>query len=284
MTECLYHKADLDGLCSGAIVSMFEKNCRMVGIDYGEKYDPPKPEEIEKLYLVDFSFQPIEKMVELADYLGREKIIWIDHHKSAIEEAKRVGLDSLPGAREIGKAGCELAWEYFNHHGVDAPTPEAVRLLGRYDVWDLQKGVLAFQYGMRSKAKGYDSPVWESILHNNLQALTATKEILREGEAILEYVKLDNEKYLTSCGFESQLEGHTAIVLNRLASSQAFEGSYDPSKHDMMIAFVRKNAAWRISLFSTKSGVDCSTIAKKYGGGGHKGAAGFICDTLPFKI
>lgn len=281
MTECLYHRADLDGLCSGAIVSMFEKNCRMVGIDYGEKYDPPKPEEVEKLYLVDFSFQPIEKMIELADYIGREKIIWIDHHKSAIEEARRVGLDSLPGAREIGKAGCELAWEYFNP---STTTPEAVTLLGRYDVWDIKDGVLAFQYGMRAKVKDIFSPTWTTLLANHAQALATTKEILREGEAILEYVKLDNEKYLASCGFESQLEGHTAIVLNRLASSQAFEGNYDPSKHDMMIAFVRKNAAWRISLFSTKDSVDCSAIAKKYGGGGHKGAAGFICDALPFKI
>jgi oligoribonuclease NrnB/cAMP/cGMP phosphodiesterase (DHH superfamily) len=253
----------------------------MVGIDYGENYDPPKPENIDKLYLVDFSFQPIEKMVELSNHIGREKMVWIDHHKSAIEEAKRVGLDTLPGAREIGKAGCELAWEYFNP---STEMPEAIRLLGRYDVWDLKDGVLPFQYGMRAKVKDINSPVWTAILANHAQALAATKEILREGEAILEYVKLDNEKYLASCGFESQLEGHTAIVLNRLASSQAFEGSYDPAKHDMMIAFVRKNAAWRVSLFSTKETVDCSAIAKQYGGGGHKGAAGFICDTLPFKV
>ena len=281
MTECLYHKADLDGLCSGALVSLFERNCKMVGIDYGEKYDPPKPEDVEKLYLVDFSFQPIEKMIELSDHIGRDKLVWIDHHKSAIEEAKRVGLNTLPGAREIGKAGCELTWGYFSP---STNIPEAVRLLGRYDVWDLQDGVLAFQYGMRAKVKGVHDPIWTVLLDNHAQALAATKEIMREGEAILEYVKLDNEKYLASCGFESQLEGHTAIVLNRLASSQAFEGSYDPKKHDMMIAFVRKNAAWRVSLFSTKESIDCSAIAKKFGGGGHKGAAGFICENLPFSL
>lgn len=28
--------------------------------------------------------------------------------------------------------------------------------------------------------------------------------------------------------------------------------------------------------------IDVSVIAKAHGGGGHKGAAGFICDNLPF--
>ena len=32
-----------------------------------------------------------------------------------------------------------------------------------------------------------------------------------------------------------------------------------------------------------KKNIDCSEIAKKYGGGGHKQAAGFQCKELPFK-
>jgi nanoRNase/pAp phosphatase (c-di-AMP/oligoRNAs hydrolase) len=37
---------------------------------------------------------------------------------------------------------------------------------------------------------------------------------------------------------------------------------------------------WIISLYSRN--IDVSEIAKKYGGGGHKGAAGFHCKDLPF--
>jgi len=29
-------------------------------------------------------------------------------------------------------------------------------------------------------------------------------------------------------------------------------------------------------------GIFCREIAKKYGGGGHKGACGFVCKVLPF--
>ena len=33
---CFYHKADLDGVCSGAIVKHFVPDCELYGFDYGE--------------------------------------------------------------------------------------------------------------------------------------------------------------------------------------------------------------------------------------------------------
>jgi len=274
-----YHRADLDGICSAAILEKFNPGIKLIGLDYNDKEVPP-PEPRGKVFMVDFSLQPIERMIAFADLVGRDRLVWIDHHKSAIEEAKRTGLDILPGAREIGKAGCELTWEHLSSD----PTPEGVRLLGRYDVWDLcyHKAVLPFQYAMRAKAKNTESPIWDCILGNGEEFTKAVNGLTEQGELILEYIKLDNEKYLTSCGFETELEGFRAIGLNRLAGSQAFEGSYDPTKHDMMVAFVRQTGKWKVSLFSQKPEVDCSAIAKMYGGGGHKGAAGFMCETLPF--
>lgn len=49
-----------------------------------------------------------------------------------------------------------------------------------------------------------------------------------------------------------------------------------------MIVFVRDGKKWTVSLYSKKDNVDCSKIATKYGGGGHKKAAGFECYELPF--
>lgn len=43
--------------------------------------------------------------------------------------------------------------------------------------------------------------------------------------------------------------------------------------YDILIGFVFNGHEWRYSLRSTK--VDCSKVAMQYGGGGHKGAAGF---------
>jgi hypothetical protein len=60
-------------------------------------------------------------------------------------------------------------------------------------------------------------------------------------------------------------------------------GSIEP--YDLMILFVRrKDNLWNVSLYSTKDDIDCGAIAKSFGGGGHKGAAGFQCDELPFEF
>ena len=38
-----------------------------------------------------------------------------------------------------------------------------------------------------------------------------------------------------------------------------------------------------VSLFTTKKDIDCSALAKKYGGGGHEQAAGFGADRIEIK-
>ena len=56
-------------------------------------------------------------------------------------------------------------------------------------------------------------------------------------------------------------------------------------KHDIMLPFAsHKNGKWKLSLYSTKKKINCGEIAKLFGGGGHKGAAGFISEKLPFSI
>ena len=53
--------------------------------------------------------------------------------------------------------------------------------------------------------------------------------------------------------------------------------------YDLMITFCRRSdRKWNVSLYSTKADIDCGAIAKSFGGGGHKGAAGFQCTELPF--
>lgn len=55
-------------------------------------------------------------------------------------------------------------------------------------------------------------------------------------------------------------------------------------KYDLMITFCRRSdRLWNVSLYSTKASIDCGAVAKTFGGGGHKGAAGFQCESLPFE-
>ena len=36
-TVCLYHRSDLDGHCSGAIVKYFIPEAKLIGIEYGDE-------------------------------------------------------------------------------------------------------------------------------------------------------------------------------------------------------------------------------------------------------
>lgn len=41
---------------------------------------------------------------------------------------------------------------------------------------------------------------------------------------------------------------------------------------------------WLVNLYTYREDVNCGEIAQRYGGGGHRKAAGFICPELPFQI
>lgn len=54
--------------------------------------------------------------------------------------------------------------------------------------------------------------------------------------------------------------------------------SINTDEYDLLIGFSFDGYRWSYSLRSEK--VDCSQIAKKFGGGGHRGAAGFSTTIL----
>jgi len=227
------------------------------------------------VYMLDFCLQPFSLMEELASACY---LVWIDHHKSAIEEAISREFVCHDMLTRIGDAGCELTWEYFFGN---IEMPRAVYLLGRYDVWDhSDPDTLPFQYAMRVKSMSPDSHAWWECLF----AMESMNAIVRDGETILEYVNMSNAEY-AKYAFETELDGVRCIALNRMCTnSQAFDSAYDPDKHDAMLTFGWRNGQWTVSLYATKADTDMSALAKRYGGGGHKGAAGFQCDTLPFDL
>lgn len=273
--KCFYHGVDLDGQCAGAIVRKWHPECEMIGVDYTDTSASPEPDDGETVFVVDFSFPP-DEMLRLYEKCD---LVWIDHHKSAISDVVAGGGDGISGLRMIGIAGCELTWLYLSGQRA----PEAVRLLGRYDVWDHRDpDVLPFQFGMREeKNTAPEAGLWHFLLNNNRgQSGRRIQEILERGRVILSYQERQNEKYARAMAYEAEFEGLRAVVLNKpMANSMAFDGVFDPEKHDIMVAFGVRGMDMKYSLYSDKPDVDVSEIAKKYGGGGHAGAAGFYTET-----
>ncbi len=277
--KCFYHSSDLDGHCSGAIVKHKYPDCEMIGINYGEEFPWETIQFSESVFMVDFSLQPFSEMQRLN---SRCRLTWIDHHKTAIEEELK-SSQVIEGIREEGKAGCELAWEFLFP---DEEMPVAVRLLGRYDVWDhSNKYVLPFQYGMRQAVTKPDAwgNVWGKLLSDDHGMFD---DIYHTGLVIHEYQAQQNEKYAKSAAFETTLDGLNLIAVNAmLTNSKIFDSVYDPVRHDAMCCFGWRKGRWTVSLYSANPDqVDVSRIAKTRGGGGHPGAAGFQCDELPFAL
>lgn len=296
---CFYHSADLDGHCSGAIVKHAFPDCQMVGIDYGQPFPWQVLDEgnHEEVWMVDFSLQPFSDMVKL-DRMCRLK--WIDHHKTAIDEYGAPPFEDGPPLRgecvlDTNFAACELTWNHIAmfsilsgldvSHMTGKTMPEAVHLLGRYDIWKHAevKGALEFQYGMRAFADTSPSSeigmdCWRHIFDGKW-----TDKIINDGVTLLQYERNQNAKFLSVYGFDVEFDGLRCIAANRgMSNSLLFESKWNHDDYDAMCMFAWKGGQWTVSLYTDKPGIDVSTICKARGGGGHKGASGFQCDTLPF--
>lgn len=272
--KCFYHGSDFDGECSAAIVNRADPDCILIPIDYGQSDSHHKIGDDEEIVVVDYTFQPFQKMLSFPDTL-----VWIDHHQSAIEEADKYNFNPL-GVRKVGTAACELTWSYFFP---DERIPEAVSLIGKYDVWELNDNVIHFQYGLKTFQTDPYSPIWDSLFNDSGVEVSS---IIHMGKLVDRYITRDNERYVHGFGFEVIFEGLNCICCNRgLTGSKLFDSIWDDKTHDVMMTFCRtKHRFWRVSLYTPYNGINCGTIAKKYGGGGHAKAAGFTCKELPFDI
>jgi oligoribonuclease NrnB/cAMP/cGMP phosphodiesterase (DHH superfamily) len=245
--------------------------------------------------MVDVSL-PMDEMHKLSQKCKDKKFTWIDHHISAITDYTNLksdfGLsDFCQGSLEVGKAACELTWNYFFP---DNKMPLSIALLGDYDVWrntDKAKWndlIMPFQLGIRLICNSAET-FPEELLHTNMvdgpsvECRALTNTILEHGQVILAYQKKNDERAAKS-SFVAEFKGLRALCLNiGGANSTVFDSKYNPEEHDIMMIFAYNGKCWKATLYSAKEEVNCSIFAKELGGGGHHGAAGFQTDDI-FKL
>lgn len=271
--KCFYHRSDFDGQCAGAIVKYKYPECEMVGVDYNDK--PPLMDEKEIVFVVDMCFK-LEDMERLTKH---HKLIWIDHHETSIDKMFKAGIHP-EGLRSDEFSGCELTWMFLFP---DDEMPRAVRLLGRYDVWDHKDpDVLPFQYGLREGIETHpEASIWKHLFEQDFAGTAMLSQFIKTGEIIKRYQDRQNEIYAKGMAYEAEFEGLRAIIMNKpFSNSKAFDSVYDPQKHDIMILFGVKPGEIKYTLYSDKPEVRVGKLATKYGGGGHAGAAGFYSKTI----
>lgn len=282
-TLIVYHDEDFDGKCAGAVALRARPGAEIHGHDYSRAFPWEKAPPGRPVVMVDLSL-PMEDMARLA--AGRS-FVWIDHHETAIEAAADwPAVADLPGLRRVGTAGCELAWEYFAPEPAP-PAPLAVRLLGRWDVWDRSEPrAVPFQWGMRSLGHPVapDHALWATLFADGGGAGRLIESIMERGRAVLQYAQ-GYEQTLCRRAAETVLfnGGIVGVAVNTpVGNSDTFASVYDPQRHQVMVRYHRHADRWHVSLYSDQEGVHVGRLAKECGGGGHQGAAGFSCEELPF--
>jgi len=296
-THIFYHSADLDGKCGGAICARATETpwYNVRGIDHGDFFPLDKIGGSDTVILVDYTPPPDIFLLLCYRLSSLQQIVWLDHHdrpmERAVEAAKRVGYipGDIPGnwKKKDGLSGCGKAWTYFH----DEPMPYPVRLLDRYDVWDHENpDVLDFQYGMRGVTEtNPDASVWTHLLEIDSVEDSYFLEIFSEGRAIHKYVQTHNANLAAACVVMGvQWREHIWLAINApLSNSKVVDGLWCAEDVGVLVfAFHGSKNKWKVSLYANPEGsdVDMSEIAQSMGGGGHKGAAGFWCDELPFDL
>lgn len=310
----IYHSADYDGIFCREIARKFlPKDTALIGWTFGDL--PLKIPEEGPVYVMDlpvaevFGAKATDQMMEwpaaLSPVIVRgllERLVWIDHHVSAIASHPL----GIPGYRIDGVAACRLTWQWFKAQIVWAaqtgsmsplspfPTkdefvdrkvsePLAVRLAGEYDVWDHRgDGDLEFQCGLDTRPQ-LD---WEALLSTDEFGAEIVAELIRDGTLAMRCLAQRDARVVRERSFTRAWEGLNFLCLNTpRCSSLSFAALDKPeNKHDGLLAFYFNGRHWIVSLYHAagRKDSDLLKIARAHGGGGHAGACGFQCETLPF--
>ena len=266
-TLCLYHD-DPDGCCAAAIVRRaLGDEVHLLPLEIGDAIPWEAVEGIGQIVLLDYSL-PEEEMRRLA--AGR-KLVWIDHHKTALAGLTEA-MAGVPGERSIDAAACVLAWRTF--FAGQAP-PLAVLLIGDRDIWQMSyPETRTFSEGLyQEDIQPANDGLWKPLLDDDRARVNQLVEL---GQ-ILYAVRLKRIKDVVArYGFPGFFEGHRTLAVNHPGNGDM--GEYiRQTGYELAYCYVevirQDQLQTVVTLYSDQ--VDVSEIARKYGGGGHRGAAGF---------
>lgn len=314
----IYHNADFDGKLSNEVCRFHLTRLHTDAVihSYGWDYGKPLPTctfkregypdaceqewtDYDAIYIVDLSVDELMARPEL-----RNKIIWIDHHKSAIEKWDGIQNETetqyvnrpFKGIRIDGVAACRLCWAWFTWECIpdgngympplaksvfvdrEIKEPELIRLAGEYDVWDHRDpDAKALQFGLRALSEMDFGRLVENQFNGDVTGVKLD-DVITQGRAIKSYCDKQNDEYSAAYARTLQWEGLTFCALNigQRGNSDLLRGGLKP-EHQAGFAWRHTGDGVMVSLYHVPGHehLDLSEIAKKHGGGGHRGACGF---------
>lgn len=280
-TLCIYHGNCADGFGAAWVVrkALGEEN---VEFHAGVHQDPPPDVTGRDVLIVDFSYKlpVLEEMAEKA-----WSILIIDHHKTAFQELSGkiniqsflwrdwVARDSTPNIAatfDMNRSGAGLTWDFF------FPNKNRPRLIDHIEDRDLWKFKLPKTREIQAAVFSYpyDFKVWDKLM--GLFDSYGNSHLAIEGAAIERKHHKDIAE-LVQVVTRPMLIGGQVVPMANLPYTLTSDAGHLLCGDDLSFAgcYWDTNKGRVFSLRSREGGADVGEIAKQYGGGGHKHAAGF---------
>ncbi len=269
----LYHGECKDGFSAAwAAWKKFGETAAYIPVFHNE----PAPEGLKnkEIYLLDFCFDD-KTMKELV--ATNKRVTAIDHHATREAIVKQTQQYSYA----LDHSGCVLAWNYFHPK---KSTPKLLEYVEDMDLWAFRvpraKEIGAF---LDSQKREFNN--WTKIVKQIENAETRVT-IIKKGELLLEFEDTLMERMIATDATPVEFEGYRIFAINSPIFRSKMGNMLATDHPPMSIVWNDKGDKRIVSLRSIPR-FDVEAIAKKYGGGGHKNAAGFtisINKPTPWKI
>ena len=235
---------------------------------------PPEGLANKEIYILDYSYSK-ETLDELV--ARNRSVTVIDHHQTA-----ETAVTSFPNnVFDNAHSGATLSWKHFHP---DAPMPKLLLYIEEHDLW---KNTLPHSGEIAAIIGEYPFTfeIWDELAR--LFANEKSFEKLVEKGAI---VRTHIDKHVAELASFAELvtfEGQSVYAVNCARPYRSAVGNVLAERHPpFAIVWYHDDGAFHISLRSIGD-FDVAKIAEKYGGGGHKNAAGFQVqkwDAIPFQF
>lgn len=268
MKYVLYHGNCYDGF--GAAYAAWKhlgNEAKYIPVTYGAEL--PDLTGASHVYILDFSY-PYQTLEGIAEHMP---LTLIDHHKTAKENLQDWWHHNATVIIDMAKSGALLTWEYFHRYpaespsdpGLPVPAPLLIQHISDRDLWEFKlEGTKAVHKALVSLPM--DFGVWDSL----------DVEVLKKDGVILERLHDQLVKNICEKAWTTDIDGHKVPTVNTsIAWSEVgdYMAKENPTAPFVASFTVMKNSVmWSLR---SRGDFDVSAVAKKFGGGGHKNAAGF---------
>lgn len=227
---------------------------------HAAKHGEPPPDVTGKnVVVLDFSYDnaTTKRLIKEA-----KSFLVIDHHKSAVVELHDVTCTRF----DMNHSGAMLAWKFF-HPGKESP--RLIKFIEDRDLWRWEIPY-SKEFSAAFDMVPFDFEEFDKYLDDS-----AVDNAQERGSYILAYSKTVISK-IAKQAVPRKMDGKDVLVVNSSHWMSEIGAALSPKCDFAVIWFYDHDTCQvKVSLRAHHEDSDVSEIAKKYGGGGHRKAAGF---------